>query len=152
MKNIIELISKEVLTSSERLVLLEEIYWMNWSRLSKESPDTLGKIFTFLRNSEFNEEEKSLILKLYNNPDGAYIEEFSYIITKFYREDRTEFFKSLQLVPDELDNLAYLFRNKRIFEDGDVELEEIINTNKLTNDEKETTEAFFAMYKNLCNT
>lgn len=152
MKNIIELINNKELTSSDKLVLLEEIYWMDWKKLSDDSPDSIGKIFTFLRNSEFSAEEISLILKLYNNPEGAYIEEFSYIISKTYREDRSKFFKALHLVPDEIDNLAYLFRNKRIFENGQVELEEILHAKKLTRDEEETTEAFYRMYENLCNT
>lgn len=152
MKSIIELINSQELTSSERLELLEEIYWMDWNKLSKDSPESIDKLFTFLRNSEFNEEEISLILKLYNNPDGAYIEEFSFIIAKIYRKDRALFFKAMHLVPDEIDNLAYLFRNKKIFENGQVELEEILHAKKLTRDEEETTEAFYRMYENLCNT
>lgn len=151
MEKIIELVNKENKSSEDRIELLEELYWADWSKLNDLQVE-VTKIFTFLRNTEFNEKEISLIQKLYNNPDGAYIEEFSYIISKLYREDRIRFFKALHLDPDEAENLAYLFRNKRIFEDGTIELEDILDSKELTEDEETTTRAFFRIYENLCKT
>ena len=151
MERIIELINKEEKSTLERLTLLDEIYWADWDKLNSDYPEEVKKIFTFLRNSDFNEEEISLIQKLYNNPDGAYIEEFSYIISKLYREDKIKF-KALHLAPEEGENLAYLFRNKKIFYDSDAELEEILKVKGLSEDEVTTTKTFLKTYENLCNT
>ncbi len=152
MERLIDLINKELLSAEERKELLDSLYWTDWSKLNNDYPNEVKKIFTFLRNTEFNEEEIALIQKLYNNPDGAYVEEFSYIISKLYREDKIKFLKALHLAPEEGGNLAYLFRNKRIIENVELELEEILKSNKLTNDELLTTSAFFRTYENLCKT
>lgn len=152
MERIIELINKENLTKDERLELLDELYWADWTTLSAEYPDELNKVFQFLRNTEFNEEEISLIIKLYSNPDGAYVEEFSYIIRKIYNEDKIKFMKALHLNIEEGENLAYLFRNDKVFEDGDAELQSILATKKLTEEEETSANAFFRTYKNVCNT
>ena len=151
MKRIVDLISKESLNINERLEILDELYWLDWGKLRDSFPDIFNKIFVFLRNDTFNEEEISLIQKLYNNPEGAYIEEFSSIIIRLYKEDKIKFFKALHLNPEEGDALAYLFRNNRIF-NADTELYEILNTGDLTEDEILTTKAFFRTYENLCNT
>lgn len=152
MERIIELINKEDLTKEERLELIDELYWADWSNLSTVYPNNLKKVFEFLRNVEFNEEEISLIIKLYSNPDGAYVEEFSYIIRKLYNEDRIKFMKALHLNIDEGENLAYLFRNDKVFEDGDAELESILAMKKLNEEEEISANAFFRTYKNVCNT
>lgn len=151
MERLLELINKDDKSPEDRIEFLEELFWADWSKLNDYSEE-INRIFKFLRNTDFNEKEISLIQKLYNNPDGAYIEEFSYIILKLYRENRIKFFKALQLSPEESENLAYLFRNKRIFEDGDAEVSEILNSNGLTEEEASTTRAFFRVYENLCNT
>lgn len=152
MERIIELINKEALTKEEILELIDELYWVDWEALSSEYPKELKKIFEFLRNEDFNEQEISLIIKLYSNPDGAYVEEFSHIIRKIYSQDRIKFIKGLHLNIDESENLAYLFRNDKVFADGDAELESILAMKKLSEEEEISANAFFKTYKNVCNT
>lgn len=152
MEKVIELINKEQLSTSDRLVLLDELYWADWVNLSSQYPKEVSKIFIFLRNTEFSIEEISLIQKLYSNPDGAYIEEFSHIIIKLYKEDKAKFIKAIHLDIEEGENLAYIFRNNKVFEDGNIELQEILETKKLTEAESDSANAFFRTYKNVCNT
>lgn len=149
---VIDYINKEVLTSEERLDLLDELYWLDWDMLRTENPEEIQNIFTFLRNTDFNEEELSLILKLYNNPHGAYTEEFSYIISKLYREDKVKFIKALNLEKDEAGNLVYLFRNNKIFQDEELEIKEILSKEELYEEEIDTANLFFRMYKTVCST
>lgn len=152
MDKIIELINKEQLSTTERLELIDELYWVDWISLSSDNPKELNTLFLFLRNTEFNVGEISLIQKLYSNPDGAYIEELSHIITKIYNQDKVKFIKALHLNIDEGENIAYMFRNDKVFEDGDIELQEILATNQLTEEECDSANSFFRTYKNVCNT
>lgn len=149
---IIDYINKENLSHNEKLQLIEELYWADWGILSSEHPKELKKVFEFLRNSNFNEEEMSLLLKLYSNPEGAYVEEFSFIITKLYKLNKAKFIKALSLNMDEAENIAYLFRNNKLIEDGETELAEILATNELNEDEVILANRFFKTYKNVCNT
>lgn len=149
---IIDYINKENLSHNEKLQLIEELYWADWGILSSEHPEELKKVFEFLRNSNFNEEEMSLLLKLYSNPEGAYVEEFSFIITKLYKLNKAKFIKALSLNMDEAENIAYLFRNNKLIEDGETELAEILATNELNEDEVILANRFFKTYKNVCNT
>lgn len=152
MNRIIDLINKDTLSKDERLELLNELYWADLIKLGTEYPEDIKKIFTFLRNSEFNIEEISLIQKLYSNPEGAYVEEFTYIIIKLYRIDRVMFIKALNLNMYEAENVAYIFRNNKVFEDGEIELQGILETNLLNNEEQESANTFFKTYKKVCNT
>lgn len=152
MKRIIDLIYNTSLSGDERLELLDELYWADWARLKANYPEDIEKIFDFLRKSIFNPEEISLILKLYNNPDGAFIEEFSIIIAELYNKDRIGFIKALSIDPDEGEILAYLFRNMKIFEDTDSELNHIVHNDYLSEEEKDVARSFFRIYENLCNT
>lgn len=152
MNKLIELINKDSLSKDDRLEFLDEIYWADLMKLGTEFPEVINKIFTFLRNEEFNMVEISLIQKLYGNPEGAYVEEFTYIIIKLYRFDRVKFIKALNLNIDEAENLAYLFRNNKVFEDGEKELQEILATNLLNEEERESANTLFRMYKKVCNT
>lgn len=152
MNKIIELINKEKLTGEERLFLLEELYWADWDSLNSQHPEEVKKILEFLRNNSFDEKELSLILKLYSNPDGAYVEEFSYIISKLYNQDKIKFIRALHQDISEGENISYLFRNNRVIEDGDIELKEILSLNQLSEDEIESANTFFRNYKNVCNT
>lgn len=152
MNKLIDLINKNSLSKNERIELLDELYWADLTQLGIEYPEEIKKIFNFLRNSEFSIEEISLIQKLYSNPEGAYVEEFTYIITKLYMIDRIMFIKALHLNIDEAESLAYMFRNNRVFRDGDIELKEILETNLLTDEEQESANTFFKMYEKVCNT
>lgn len=152
MKRIVDLIDNTSLSGDERLELLDELYWADWSKLKADYPEDIEKIFDFLRKSTFNPKETSLILKLYNNPEGAFIEEFSIIIAELYNKDRVGFIKALRIDPDEGEILAYLFRNMKIFEDMDSELNHIVNNDYLSEEEKDVARSFFRIYENLCNT
>lgn len=149
---VIVYINKEKLSDKERLELLDEIYWLAWDMLSIEYPEETKKIFSFLRNNEFSEEEISLILKLYNNPHGAYTQEFSHIISNIYNKDKIKFIKALHLVPEEVGNLVYLFRNNKVFNDEEIELMEILSKQGLAEEEIDTANTFFRMYKTVCST
>lgn len=152
MEKIIDLIDKTSLTEKERLEFLDELYWADWAKLTVNYPEYIEKIFDFLRKSTFNPEEISLILKLYNNPDGAFIQEFSVIIAELYNKDRVSFIKALNIDPDEGEVLAYLFRNTKIFKDADAELDQIVHNDYLSEEEKDVARSFFRIYENLCNT
>lgn len=152
MKKIADLIARTSLSQEERLELLEQLYWADWAMLKKNNPDDVEKIFKFLKESTFNPREISLIIRLYNNSDGAFIEEFSLIIAGLYMEDRTSFIQALCMNPDEGEILAYLFRNMKIFEDLDSELKLILHNDNLSEGEKDVARSFFRIYENLCNT
>ncbi|TJX14985.1 hypothetical protein E9840_04585 [Tissierella creatinini] len=152
MDKIIALLNKDTMSSDDRLELLDELYWADFNELGSNHPQAIKKIFLFLRKDNFSIEEISLIQKLYSNPDGAYIEDFSPIIINLYKLDKIKFIKALYLNIDQAENLAYLFRNNKVFEDEDRELEEILATKQLTREEEEAVEAFFKMYKKICRT
>ena len=115
MDKLISLINKASMSKDDRLELLDELYWTDFRNLESDYPQDLQKIFLFLRKDNFSLEEISLIQKLYSNPEGAYIEEFSSIIINLYKLDKVKFIKALHLNIDEAENLAYLFRNNRVF-------------------------------------
>lgn len=144
-----ELINKDKLERLERLELLENLYYVKWDELS---PETVDKIFIFLRNDEFNEEEISLILSLYHNENNAYIEEFNRIITKIYKDYTIKFFKGLHLNPGEISGLAKLFKNNRVFDFPFLELGRIIESGLLTKDELATARKFYGVYDAFCKT
>lgn len=150
-EKIIEQINKDILTIEESLELIDEVYWADWDVL-KENPDHINKIFSYLVNENLSNEEISKILKLYNNPHGAYVNEFSNIIVDLYNRDKAKFIISLNMEKEEAINLVYVFRTHNIKLDEDVELLEIIKSDKLSDDEKDTGEQFIKMYNNICNT
>ena len=152
MERVVELINKDSMPSDDRLELLDELYWADFNKLKLDYPKDIDKIFLFLSEEDFSIEEISLIQKLYANPEGAYVEEFSSIIIVLYKIDKSKFMKALHLNINEAENLSYLFRNNKVFQDGDIELQEILATKGLTEDEEESANAFFKMYKKVCNT
>lgn len=152
MERVVELINKDSMSSDDRLELLDELYWADFSKLKSDYPEGINKILLFLREEDFSIEEISLIQKLYANPEGAFVEEFSSIIIDLYKLDKIKFLKGLHLNIDEAENLSYLFRNNKVFQDEDIELQEILATNELTEEEEETANAFFKMYRKVCNT
>lgn len=152
MDRIVELINKDSMSSDDRLELLDELYWADFSKLKSDYPEGINKILIYLREEDFSIEEISLIQKLYANPEGAYVEEFGEIIINLYKKDKIKFIKALHLNIDEAENLSYLFRNNKVFQDVDIELQEILATKGLTEEEEETANAFFKMYKKVCNT
>ena len=152
MDKLISLINKTSMSKDDRLELLDELYWADFRNLASDYPQDLQKIFIFLRKDTFSLEEISLIQKLYSNPEGAYIEEFTTIIINLYKLDKVKFIKALHLNIDEAENLAYLFRNNKVFEYEDRELEDLLATKQLTAEEEEAAELFFKMYKKICKT
>lgn len=151
-ENIIEIIKKDKLGKDESLELIEELYWADWDLLKEEYPNYIDKIFLYLKKDDLSNKEISQILKLYNNPHGAYIEEFSDIITKLYKKDRVKFIKSLNMEKEESTNLVYLFRNNFIEIDEDPELAKTIESQELSEEEKDTAETLLKLYKHACTT
>lgn len=151
-EQIIHLIEKTNLKEEESLLLIDNLYWADWSLLTTEYPDHISKIFNYLKNNHHSKEVRSQILKLYNNPEGAYVEKFEQIILDLYKKDKTKFIKSLNLVKDEGINLVYIFRNHKVALDEDQELLNIINSEALSSNERDTGEMLLKMYENICNT
>ena len=124
---------------------VEDLYWADWDELSANR-DELDRIFKYLRDFEARDiDELANILTLYNNPSGAYTVEFAKIIIDFYRHNKIKFIKALNIVKDETMNLVYIFRNFKVFNDEDKELEEILKQDDLTEEEKRTAFDFFQM-------
>lgn len=151
-QNIIDLINTDTLTTEESLELLDNLYWADWDLLDKEYPDHISKIFSYINKNNHSNEELSQILKLYNNPHGAYVDEFANIIASLYKKDKVKFIQSLNLEKEETINLVYIFRTHEIKLDEDGELHDIIKSEKLTEEERDTAEIFIKMYENICNT
>lgn len=149
---ILDLLNKESLSAEERLELLDEMYWGDWNILIEEDSEKVNELLEFLRKGEFSLEEISLIQKLYSNPDGALTYEFSEIIIDLYRKDKGRFFKALALNPEESENIAYIFRNNKVFESSGKELREVLENYELTLDESSVVEIFFLNYEQLCST
>lgn len=150
-ERIVDLMDQDSLTKEESLELIEELYWADWTILRKK-PDYIEKIFNYLKKDNFSKEEISKIFKLYNNLDGAYIEDFSRIILDIYRRDKSKFIRSLNIEREETQNLVYLFRNHLIDLDKDKELDKLIGSDKLTKEEKETGRALIKAYEHACST
>ena len=151
-EQIIESINKKHLRKDESMELIENLYWADWTLLKTKYPKAIDKIFNYLKNDKLSNEEISAVLKLYNNPEGAYIEEFSHIILNLYKADKTNFIKSLNIEKEEAINLVYMFRNHFAKVDEDKELLDIVASDKLSEEEKDTAETFMKMYKNVCST
>lgn len=151
-ENIIEIIKKDSLSKDESIELIEELYWADWDLLKEKYPNYIDKIFLYLKEEDLSNKEISQILKLYNNPHGAYIEEFSDIIINLYKSDKVKFIKSLNLEKEESANLVYLFRNNFIEIDEDLELAGIIQSEELSEEEKETAELLIRLYEHACST
>lgn len=129
---------------------LEELFWADWHEI-KEDKKKGKEIFSYIENYESLElDEVASILKLYNNPNGVYTLEFAEIIGRIYKTDKIRFIKALSLVEDEIPNLVYAFRLENVFDNEDVELNEILEKDKLSGEEIETANFFFKMYKKIC--
>lgn len=148
-KNILEILDKSNPPLADRLKFLEELYWANWEEVGS---DNLEKIFGYLTSRNLEVEEMAKALSLYNNVAGAYTDKFANIIGNYYREDKIKFFKALNLNKDEAIYLVYIFKMLKIFKDGDKEYEEVKNLNKLTDEELDTANMFFTMYRTICHT
>ncbi len=151
-EKIIGFIEKDNMTKEESLEFLDELYWADWDFLKEKYPNHIEKIFNNLRKDNISNEERSLIIKLYNNPHGAYVDEFSQVILDLYKKDKMKFIQALNMEKDEISNLVYLFRNHNEVVDEDEELLSIIQSDSLSEEEKDTGNFFIKMYENVCNT
>ena len=130
---------------------LEELYWGDWDKLAKEEGQ-IEEIFNYLnRFEELELKELGQVLKLYNNPSGAHTIEFAKLTGDIYNSDKVRFIKALHFVQDEIPNLVYAFRLENVFQDEDIELDEIVSLNKLSPEEVDTAKFFFKMYKTICS-
>lgn len=150
-EKIIDLIDKETLKEDESLELIEELYWADWDEINK-NPDRVDRIFDFLKREDLTNKEISKMFKLYNNPHGAYVEEFSKLIVDLYYKDRASFIQSLNIEKEEVVYLIYVFRNHLVELDKDKDLEILLESDKLTREEKETGQALLKAYEHACST
>lgn len=151
-EKIIKLLNISNPSLDERLDLLDELYWADWSVLDEEYPEEVDKIFQYLTSYELGIEEISKLLSLYNNIEGAHTDKFSRIIADYYLKDRLKFFKALNLNKDEAINLVYIFRMLGIFEEEEIEFEEVKSSGELSEEELGTARTFYTMYKTICHT
>ena len=54
MDRIVELINKDSMSSDDRLELLDELYWADFSKLKSDYPEGINKILLFLREEDFS--------------------------------------------------------------------------------------------------
>lgn len=151
MEQLLKKFQDNQLTDSDRLEFLEELYWGDLEDIEAEKPELKADILKFLQEDTFSSQELSLILMLYNNPSGAWVDDFSHLIGGLYKKDRLAFIKGLHLAPDEINNLVYLFRNDKVFEDEDIEEKQLLSEESLSEEEKETVQQFFRMYQTVCS-
>lgn len=150
-KIIAKTISKSNLDQDEGFELIDNLYWADWDALNNKNREVVGKIFNYLKRDDLSNKEISKILKLYNNPDGSFIDEFSQIIINIYKRDKKRFLKSLNLEKEESTNLVYVFRTNNIKLDEDIELLRLIDSDELSEEEKDTAKQFIKMYEYICN-
>lgn len=150
-KIIAKTISKSNLGQDEGFELIDNLYWADWDALNNKNREVVGKIFNYLKRDDLSNKEISKILKLYNNPDGSFIDEFSQIIINIYKRDKKRFLKSLNLEKEESTNLVYVFRTNNIKLDEDIELLRLIDSDELSEEEKDTAKQFIKMYEYICN-
>ena len=151
-EEIIDYIDKDSLSLDKSLELIDDLYWADWDILKDEYPEKIEKIFDYLRREDLSDRELSQILKLYNNPHGAYIDEFAKLILDIYKRNKEVFLRALNLESEEGINLVYIFRMNDIKLDEDRDLMGLISSGKLSQEEKETADDFLKMYENICNT
>src|SRR5690606_2397464 len=137
------------LTAIEKKEFFHHLSILDWNKISEDyGEDFSFKILKKVQDTETNNlENMSNIILLYNNPYGKFTKEFGEIITKLYLKDKIQFMKALNLVKDETINIVYVFRLEKTFPNDYTEddLKEILNSNKLTDEEKETARMFFTM-------
>lgn len=151
-RKIIDLINKENLSKEESVELIDELYWADWNILEEEDSEIVEKIFDYLSRDDLSYEETSKLLKLYNNLDGAYIMRFANLILNIYKNHKKKFLKSLNLEKEEAINLVYIFRMNDIKLDEDKAMISLIDSDQLTEEEKNTGKDLLKMYENICNT
>lgn len=149
-----EYINGTNLTAIEEKEFFHHLSILDWNKISEDyGEDFSFKVLRKIQDTETNNlENMSNIILLYNNPYGKFTKEFGEIITKLYLKDKIQFMKALNLVKDETINIVYVFRLEKTFPNDYTEddLKEILNSNKLTDEEKETARMFFTMYRNIC--
>ncbi|HAE91979.1 MAG TPA: hypothetical protein DCG60_04940 [Tissierella sp.] len=131
---------------------IEELYWSDLNKLLNKSEE-LDEVLEYIKDYNSRSiQELAQILRLYSNPSGLFTKEFAEIIREIYRYNRIKFIKALNLIKGESINLVYAFRSKEVFEDVDKEIFEILNLNELSEEEIDTVNIFFKMYKTICAT
>ena len=151
-ENISDFINRRDPSLDASLAFIDDLYWADWDILDNDYPESTHKIFAYLNRKDLSDEELSRILKLYNNPHGAYIEKFAKLILEIYSRDKKTFLRALNLESEEAINLVYVFRMNDIKLDEDIELLEIIDSKDLSDGEVDTGKKFLKMYENICNT
>ncbi len=128
--------------------VIEEIFWSNLNEITRE--DMISVVKPYLLEAD-DIREISGIQKLYLNPDGAHIDIFEDIIIMLYSRNPLKFIKATMENPDEGLNVLYIFRNRGVFTDYKIQMNELIE-NEESSEMVEEIDAFFRMYDSLCHT
>ncbi|WP_025640256.1 hypothetical protein [Schnuerera ultunensis] len=146
--------NKSNLRNIEEKELFYHLSILDWNKMSEEYGEEFNrKILKKVQYTKTKDlENMSNIILLFNNPYGKFTKEFGEIITKLYIKDKIQFMKALNLVKDETINIVYVFRLEKTFTNDYTEddLKEILYSNELSEEEKETAKMFFTMYRNIC--
>ncbi|CCQ97950.1 hypothetical protein CULT_750001 [[Clostridium] ultunense Esp] len=146
--------NKSNLRNIEEKELFYHLSILDWNKMSEEYGEEFNrKILKKVQYTKTKDlENMSNIILLFNNPYGKFTKEFGEVITKLYIKDKIQFMKALNLVKDETINIVYVFRLEKTFTNDYTEddLKEILYSNELSEEEKETAKMFFTMYRNIC--
>ena len=128
--------------------LLEELYWSDLPQISQESLDE--DILPWLLGAS-SIEEFSGVQNLYLNPEGGHLDFFQEAIIGLYGKDPLTYIHAALEYPDIGLQSLYIFRNKRVFDDHNLEMEKLL---RLTDDEstRDRILKFFKYYEGLCKT
>ena len=146
------LLSKKDLSLDEKVQLLDDLYWADWEELDRDYSEQIDALLKHLQTLTLDLREIAKLFNLYNNLEAAHVADFAEIIRNIYIKEKVRFFKALNLNKEEAINLVYVFKLEKVFEDGDKEFNKIVSLNKLNEEELETANTFFNMYRTICNT
>lgn len=146
--------NKSNLRNIEEKELFHHLSILDWNKMAEEYGEEFNrKILKKVQCTKTKDlENMSNIILFFNNPYGKFTKEFGEVITKLYIKDKIQFMKALNLVKDETINIVYVFRLEKTFTNDYTEddLKEILYSNELSEEEKETAKMFFTMYRNIC--
>ncbi|NLJ98540.1 MAG: hypothetical protein GX320_04635 [Tissierellia bacterium] len=150
-------VNKTKLNQNEKKDFFHQLTLLDWNQTIEDYGEGFNdRVIQMILNENIDDLENiSDIIELYNNPYGIYTLEFADVIARVYRENKIRFIKGLNLVKDEAINIVYAFRLKRVFVDdleNKMDEEEILKSNILSEEEKETAKRFFKMYETICST
>lgn len=150
-------VNKKRLNQKDKKDFFYQLTLLDWNQTKKDYGENFNdRVIQLVLDFHIDDIESiSNIIELYNNPYGIYTLEFAELVARIYQEDKERFIKSLNLVKDEAINIVYVFRLNRVFNDqaeAKRDEEELLGSNNLSDEEKETARKFFKMYETICFT